>query len=340
MTSAMPSSRTIRLGTRTSALATAQSGTIARALERAAAAAGERVRVELVPVRTQGDVDPSSLASLGGTGAFAAALRMAVLDGRCDLAVHSFKDLPTAPVDGLRIWAVPQRDDPFDALCARNGWDLDDLPRGARVGTGSPRRAAQLLLRRPDLRIVDIRGNVPTRLSRVLGAGVWPDGPLGVRRPDLDGVVLAMAGLIRLGLTAHVTEAFDEDVMLPAAAQGALAVEARIDADPLLTSLLATLDHAVTRAEVVAERAVMEGLEAGCAAPVGVLAQVDERGLLLDAAVISVKGTEAVRSRLRITDLDGAEALGHRIASDLLGYGAGDVADLRATKPHRPEAGQ
>ncbi|WP_366180795.1 hydroxymethylbilane synthase [Actinomyces timonensis] len=340
MASAMPASRTIRLGTRASALARAQSGTIARALERAAAAAGERVGVKLVPVRTQGDVDPSSLASLGGVGAFAAALRLALLDGQCDLAVHSFKDLPTAPVDGLRVWAVPQREDPFDALCARDGWGLDDLPREARVGTGSPRRAAQLLLRRPDLRIIDIRGNVPTRLSRVLGAEVWPDGPLGARQPDLDGVVLAMAGLRRLGLTGHVTEAFDEGVMLPAAAQGALAVEARVDADPLLTSLLATLDHAETRAEAVAERAVMEGLEAGCAAPVGALAQVDERGLRLDAAVISVKGTEAVRSRLRASNLDDAEALGHRAASDLLGRGAGDVADLRATKPRRSEAGQ
>ncbi|WP_159718766.1 hydroxymethylbilane synthase [Actinomyces marmotae] len=340
MTSAMPASRTIRLGTRASALATAQSGMIARALEEAAAAAGERVGVELVPVRTQGDVDPSSLARLGGVGAFAAALRMALLDGHCDLAVHSFKDLPTAPVDGLRVWAVPRREDPFDALCARNGWGLDDLPRGARVGTGSPRRAAQLLLRRPDLRIVDIRGNVPTRLSRVLGAGVWPDGPLGARQPDLDGVVLAMAGLNRLGLTAHVTEAFDEDVMLPAAAQGALAVEARIDADPLLTSLLTTLDHAATRAEAVAERAVMGGLEAGCAAPVGALARADERGLVLYAAVISVRGTETVRSRLRTTDLGDAEALGHRVASELLAQGAGGIADLRATKPHRSEAGQ
>ena len=340
MTSAMPSSRTIRLGTRASALATAQSGMVARALESAATAAGERVRVELVPVRTQGDVDPSSLASMGGVGAFAAALRMAVLNGQCDVAVHSYKDLPTEPVDGLRVWAVPKRDDPFDALCARNGWDVDDLPRKARVGTGSPRRAAQLLLRRPDLRIIDIRGNVPTRLSRVLGSRVWSDGPLGVSRPDLDGVVVAMAGLMRLGLTGYVTEPFDEETMLPAAAQGALAVEARIDADPLLTSLLTALDHPETRAEVVAERAVMEGLEAGCAAPVGVYAQVTERGLALDAAVIAVNGTQAVRSRLRIPDISGAEALGHRIASDLLGYGAGDVADLHATKPPRTEAGR
>lgn len=335
MTSARPSPKTIRVGTRGSALARAQSGMIARALESAAAAAGEPVGVELVPVRTRGDVDASSLAGLGGVGAFAAALRLAVLNGQCDLAVHSFKDLPTAPVRGLRVWATPKREDPRDALCGRNGMDLDDLPRGARVGTGSPRRAAQLLLRRPDLQIVDIRGNVPTRLSRVAGTGVWPDGPLGARRPELDAVVLAMAGLLRLGLADRVTEAFDEDVMLPAASQGALAVEARADADPFLASLLTGLDHAATRAEVTAERALMEGLGAGCAAPVGVLAQVDERGLLLDAAVIALSGSEAVRSRLRIPDTRDAEALGHRLASDLLGYGAGDVADLHATKPHR-----
>ncbi|MGP1498459.1 MAG: hydroxymethylbilane synthase, partial [Schaalia odontolytica] len=158
--------RTFVLGTRGSRLALAQSTTVARAIKEAGARLGEDVRVNLEVVRTHGDVSAAPLAALGGVGVFAAQLRLALLGGECDLAVHSFKDLPTAPTPGLRIAAVPQREDPRDALCAADGETLSSLPAGALVGTGSPRRAAQVLAARPDLRVCDLRGNVPTRLSR------------------------------------------------------------------------------------------------------------------------------------------------------------------------------
>lgn len=201
------SAHTVRLGTRGSALAVAQSTQVARAIAAASRRIGADLEVELVEIRTRGDVDATPLTRLGGVGVFAAALREALLEGACDLAVHSCKDLPTAPVPGLRIAAMPAREDSRDALCAAGGATLADLPRGARVGTGSPRRAAQLLAVRPDLEVVPVRGNVPTRLSRVVGSVVGADGPLGaVREPDLDAVVLALAGLRRLGLDAYATQ--------------------------------------------------------------------------------------------------------------------------------------
>jgi hydroxymethylbilane synthase len=200
----------IRLGTRASALATTQSGLVARRLEELTGRP-----VELVRIRTEGDVRTGSLASLGGTGVFVTALREALLDGRCDVAVHSLKDLPTTPAPDL-TFVTPEREDPRDALCARDGLTLATLPRGGRVGTGSPRRAAQIRAARPDLDVVDIRGNVGTRLDRALG----PDA-------DLDAVVLAYAGLARLGRTEVISEVLDVDVVAPAPGQGALAVEVR-----------------------------------------------------------------------------------------------------------------
>ena len=169
---------------------------------------------ELVRVKTEGDINTGPLAAIGGTGIFVTAVRAALADGRVDVIVHSFKDLPTAPAPGLSLAAVPTRENPFDALCARDGLTLDTLPSGARIGTGSPRRVAQLLRRRPDLRVEPVRGNVDTRLRLV------SDG-------DLDAVVLAVAGLTRLDRTGAITETFGPDVMLPAPAQGALAVECR-----------------------------------------------------------------------------------------------------------------
>ncbi len=220
---------------------------------------GLGAEVELVPVKTLGDVSTAPLSSLGGVGVFVAAVREAVLTGVCDLAVHSLKDLPTTPADGLTLGAIPEREDPRDALCARDGLGLWGLPRGARVGTGSPRRAAQLRAVRWDLEVVDIRGNVDTRLSRV-GA-------------DLDAVVLAAAGLNRLGRADAITEFFEPDVLVPAPAQGALALECRSDHTELL-ELLARLDHAPTRVAVEAERELMRLVEAGCAAPFGALAEI------------------------------------------------------------------
>lgn len=384
---------TVRLGTRASALALAQSRMVARDLRAAAARTGAVLRIELVTVRTRGDVDPTALARLGGAGVFAAALRKALLDGECDLAVHSFKDLPTADAPGLVVAAVPAREDPRDALClrppgragsggradrgpgaGRAGADhstaaadptglggLTGLRPGARVGTGSPRRAAQLLSIRPDLEIVEIRGNVPTRLARVVGSVVSPDGPMGaVREPDLDAVVLALAGLRRLGLEAYASRilaaapagparsagADPGPVMVPAPAQGALAVETREDVATRLPGLavaLAALDDPPTRAAVTAERSLMAHLGAGCAAPVGALARPDDGGgsggdgggdgsaarLRLDALVASLDGARRLVVREAGSARE-AEALGARAARSLLEAGAAGIADLRA----------
>ena len=345
-----PAARTVRLGTRGSALAITQSGLVAHMIAQRAAELGLDLAVKIVEIRTQGDVDPSALTRLGGIGAFATALREALLDGDCDLAVHSFKDLPTAPAPGLRIAAAPLREDPRDALCTVGGADgrrLSELAPGARIGTGSPRRAAQLLAARPDLRIVPMRGNVPTRLSRVLGRGVREDGPMGAaREPDLDGVVLALAGLRRLELGGHVSEILPAgtgtgpSVMVPAAGQGALAVETREDLereDPELAQVLTHIDSPGTRAAVTAERAVLARLGAGCAAPVGVLAAPAVAGgdtLRLEAVVASLDGRTVVRESA-MAHLDEAGALGERVAQALLAAGATRVADLRAGAPVR-----
>lgn len=316
----------LRLGTRASRLALAQSGLVARDIERVAATRGTPVRVELVRVTTHGDTTAAPLRALGGVGVFVARLRQAVLSGECDVAVHSAKDLPVAPAPGLTCAAVPLREDVRDVLCARGGLDLAGLPAGARVGTGSPRRAAQLVAMRPDLHIVDLRGNVPTRLAHV--------------GDDLDAVVLAAAGLRRLGLTGSITQYLDPSDMVPAAAQGALAVEVRSDADPALVDLVAALDHAPSRLAITAERALMRALGVGCAAPVGALALVGPGGTLtLRASVSPADGGPALRrslSALLPTDEGGpasrrcAEALGEALAGDLVHAGAEDLVDLHA----------
>ena len=220
--------------------------------------------VEIVGVTTLGDVSRAQLTQIGGTGVFVSALREALLGGEVDLAVHSLKDLPTGPAAGVVLAAVPSRDDPRDALVARDGAKLADLPSGARIGTGSPRRAAQLLGLRADLRCVPIRGNANTRLGKV------GDG-------ELDGVVLAYAGLARIGYANTVTQVFEPDEMLPAPGQGALAVECR-DGEPELAALLATVTDQASLAAVTAERSLLEALEAGCSAPVGAYAAVAPAG--------------------------------------------------------------
>ena len=293
MTTTGTGSQRLRLGTRGSRLALTQSGQVAEALMAAggggaAAVAGKAsegssgLGIDLVTVRTDGDGDRTPLRQLGGVGVFAARLRHALLDGEVDLVVHSFKDLPTQPVEGLEVICVPAREDPRDALCARDGLTLADLPEGARVGTGSPRRAAQLLAARPDLEVVDLRGNVPTRLARVRGlevVGVGTDEPVAPSRADaagdLDAVVLALSGLRRLGLEHCASEVLDLETMLPAPAQGALAVEARAGEDSVeLARAVAALDDEPTRLAVTAERALMARLGAGCAAPVGAWAHL------------------------------------------------------------------
>jgi len=313
----------VRIGTRASALALTQTGHVADAL-----AAAADLAVETVRVRTDGDRLTGSLSSLGGTGVFVTALRDALLDGRCDVAVHSLKDLPTGDADGLVLGAVPVREDPRDALCARDGLTLAQLPEGASVGTGSPRRAAQLLAARPDLHVVDIRGNVDTRLGRVAGSS----GP-----GDLDAVVLARAGLARLGRLEAVTDLFVEATMLPAPGQGALAIEVRADLDPSseLAGALALLHHEPTHLAVVAERALLGRLEAGCAAPIGAIGVLAGDQLSLEAVVVRTDGTQSLRRTATTTLGDdpvaAARALGADLATTLLADGAAHLADLGVT---------
>lgn len=300
--------RVLRVGTRGSALALAQSGDVARAL---AAAAG--ARAELVRVKTEGDVNQGPLASIGGTGVFVGAVRSALLADRVDVVVHSHKDLPTAPADGIVVAAVPQREDVRDALCARGGLTLQALPERARVGTGSPRRAAQLLRQRPDLVVVPVRGNVDTRL-RLVSSG------------DLDAVVLAAAGLNRMGRQAAVTELLSPDAMLPAPGQGALAVECRtLDArNAWYAAALRTLDDPASDVAVRAERSLLEAVEAGCIAPVGALATVAEDAVTLTAAVLAADGRDEIRGTFTGSIADPV-TLGRELAAQLLSRGAGQL---------------
>lgn len=244
---------TLRLGTRRSPMAIAQSGDVARLITRRTGRA-----VDLVGITSFGDVSKEHLTQIGGTGVFVSSLRESLLRGDVDFAVHSLKDLPTGVAAGITLAAIPPRDDPRDALVGAGGAKLADLPAGARIGTGSPRRAQQLRLLRSDITCLPIRGNANTRLAKV-------------RDGEFDAVVLAYAGLARIGLTDLVTEIFEPDAMVPAPGQGALAVEC-LTADTELAALLASVDHAPTRAAVTAERSLLAGLEAGCSAPVGAYA--------------------------------------------------------------------
>lgn len=300
----------IRVGTRASNLAQTQTGTVVDAL------AETGLAVQTVPMTSDGDRTRASLASLGGTGVFAANLRRALLAGECDAVVHSLKDLPTTPHPGLRIAATPAREDPRDALCARDGLTLATLPEGARVGTGSPRRAAQLRTRRPDLQVSDIRGNVETRLGFVTSG-------------ELDAVVLAAAGLHRVDRAEAITEYLDLADWPTAPGQGVLAVEVREEEDraDLLTALEQVHDPAAWAA-VTAERAVLATLEAGCAAPVAAHATAGEV-LALHAAAYHPTQAQSLRADgSEILDdaapFQTATALGQRLADELLEAGAGE----------------
>jgi hydroxymethylbilane synthase len=266
-------------------------------------------QVEIVGVTTLGDVSRAQLTQIGGTGVFVSALREALLGGEVDLAVHSLKDLPTGPAAGIVLAAVPVRDDPRDALVARDGAKLADLPAGARIGTGSLRRAAQLLGLRGDLRCVPIRGNAGTRLGKV------DEG-------ELDGVVLACAGLARLGSLNAVTQVFEPEEMLPAPGQGALAVECR-DGEPGLAALLGAVSDQASLAAVTAERSLLEALEAGCHAPVGAYA-AGAGQLRMQAAVMSPDGRRVLRAHGG-APAAGAWRLGRDLAAELLRTGASDL---------------
>ena len=299
----------IRIGTRGSLLARTQTQQVADALSRATGR-----QTELVLVKTEGDVSDRPLADFGGTGVFVSALREALLSGEVDLAVHSLKDLPTAAAEGIALAAVPQREDPRDALVARDGLTLGELPAGSRVGTGAPRRVAQLAALGLGLELVGVRGNVDTRLGKVAGG-------------ELDAVVLARAGLARLGRAEEATEVLDPLQVLPAPGQGALAVECRAGSD-LAAVVRDALDDPRTRACVEAERTVLAVLEAGCSAPVGALAEVAEGEggdeLWIRAVALSPDG--AVSVRRSATGLpDRASEVGRALAEEMLADGASEL---------------
>jgi hydroxymethylbilane synthase len=301
----------VRVGTRRSLLATTQSGHVADMVR------GLGLTTELVEITTDGDRSQASGAPLAGsssTGVFVSALRDALLAGEVDLAVHSLKDLPTYPCEGVTLVVVPPREDPRDVVVARDGLTLGELPVGSRVGTGSPRRAAQLHALGLGLEVVGIRGNVDTRIRTV-------------RDGQLDAVVLARAGLARIDRLTEATEVLDPLQMLPAPGQGALAVECRSD-DAALIAALAVLDDPRTRAAVDAERAVLATLEGGCSAPIGALAEVvegeDEEELWVRAIALSPDGALSVRMSATGSPAD-AHGVGARLGEEMLADGAGQL---------------
>lgn len=298
---------TLRLGSRRSPMAIAQSRQVAGMIT-------ERTgrQVEIVGMTTLGDVSRAQLTQIGGTGVFVSALREALLRGELDLAVHSLKDLPTGAAAGIVLAAVPLRDDPRDALVTRDGAKLADLPAGARIGTGSPRRAAQLLGLHGDLRCVPIRGNAHTRLAKV-------------DHGELDGVVLACAGLARIGYASAISQVFEPEEMLPAPGQGALAVECR-DGEPELAALLATVTDHASMAAVTAERSLLEALAAGCSTLVGAYAAGTGQ-LWMRAAVMSTGGSRVLRAHGSAPYGD-ARRLGRDLAAELLRAGASDLISV------------
>lgn len=292
----------LRIGTRGSALARWQAENVRSQL------AAIRADAELVLIRTTGDRDSeSSLRNIGGKGVFIKEIEDALLDGRVDLAVHSMKDVPTELPSGLVLAAVCERADVRDALVSRGVLDFEQLPQGARVGTTSLRRQAQLRLQRPDLQMVELRGNVDTRLAKVA-------------RGDCDAIVLAKAGLDRLGMADRITEVLSTDICLPAAGQGAVGIEAR-DSDAELLRILRKLNHNATQVAVEAERAVLGGLQGGCQVPVGVWAREEGRKFVIEACVLAPDGSESMRVR-RVGMVRDADDLAREVTSALLNGGA------------------
>ncbi|MEU6403733.1 hydroxymethylbilane synthase [Streptomyces sp. NPDC046985] len=331
--------KALRLGTRRSRLAMAQSGQVADAVSQVTGRP-----VELVEITTYGDVSREHLAQIGGTGVFVAALREALLRGEVDFAVHSLKDLPTAQPDDLVLAAIPEREDPRDVVVARDALKFTDLPRGARIGTGAPRRMAQLnayaRAHGLDIETVPIRGNVDTRIGFV-------------RDGELDAVVLAAAGLNRIGRSDEVTDFLSVDTILPAPGQGALAIECRAGntaPDAELIAALAGLDDPFTRAAVTAERSLLAALEAGCSAPVGALADLPPFSAPLERGDPQADGQNVKEMRLRgvVGTTDGsalvqmsttgpvpqthdeATAFGRELAADMLAQGAAGLMGERA----------
>jgi hydroxymethylbilane synthase len=320
MTHTAKKPQTLRLGTRGSRLALVQAEWTSARLR----ALGQPV--ELVEITTRADRDAAApLSSFGGTGLFTKEIQRALLAGEVDFVVHSMKDLPTEPVAGLTLAAVPLRESVADAFVATKANSLEELAQGAVIGTGSLRRQAQLRHLRPDLRIVDVRGNVDTRL-RKLDAG------------EFDALVLAEAGLRRLGAANRITQRLSPPTMLPAVGQGALAIECRTD-DTATRQMLAQLDDAETRAAVLAERALLARLRGGCLAPVGAWGRMENGRLRLSAVVLSADGQRKLEAEDASVSADAerAEALGRTVAEALLAQGAGEII-AAARKPRRGES--
>jgi hydroxymethylbilane synthase len=292
----------LRLGTRASALARWQAEWVAAQLRQ------RGIEVELTPIATTGDRRREALDAIGGQGLFTKEIQLALVDGRIDLAVHSLKDLPTAEPPELCLAAVPERAPVGDVLISADGRSLEALARGARIGTGSPRRRAQLLYVRPDLHMNDIRGNVDTRVRKL-------------REGQYDAIVLAEAGLARLGLAGEITQHIPLEIVLPAVGQGALALEARAD-DAAVRAATAPLDHQPTHAAVLAERALMATLQGGCTAPVAALGSVEGDRLTLVGRVVGLDGAKLLEAR-RTGSVADADALGRAVAEVLLAQGAG-----------------
>jgi hydroxymethylbilane synthase len=310
----------LRIGTRASALARWQAESVRAQLAALGCAA------ELVLMRTSGDRDRATpLPLLGGKGVFTKEIEDALLENRVDLAVHSMKDLPTRLPAGLVVAAICRREDVRDVLVSRSGLGLDRLPHGARLGTSSLRRQAQLRHRRPDLEMVSLRGNVDTRLAKVA-------------RGDCDAVVLAKAGLDRLGLSDRITEVLSPEVCLPAAGQGAIGVETRAPAgadDGQVHRAIAPLDHAETRLAVEAERAVLAALGSGCDVPLGVWARQESGELVVEACVLAPDGSDTVRVRRTGTPGD-SQSLARDVAAALLDGGASRLLALGGRSLGRP----
>ena len=301
--------RYFRLGTRGSPLAQWQANWVAAQLQQ------HGVPVELVNITTSGDRQQAAATPLVGTGVFTKEIQRELLAGRIDLAVHSLKDLPTEPAPGLVLAAVPQRAAVADVLVSERFASVDLLPPGAVIGTGSFRRRAQLLHYRNDLEMRDIRGNVDTRLRKL-------------REGHYEAIILAQAGLERLGLAQHITQVLPPDLMLPAVGQGALGIETRED-DAATRAALAVLDHAPTHAAVVAERAMMATLHGGCLAPVAAWGRIEGEQLHLTGRVLDPAGTQKLEAAMS-SAADDAQSLGQRVADVLLQQGAAElIAECR-----------
>jgi len=295
------------IGSRGSALALWQTGFTKSALEERFP--GNRFDIKII--KTKGDrILDTALSKIGDKGLFTKEIETALLNREIDLAVHSLKDLPTAQPEGLRIGAVSARETPNDVLISKNFSSIEDLPAGARVATGSLRRRSQLLAFRPDLEIVEIRGNVPTRIEKFLAS-------------DLDAMILAYAGVHRLGLDAHIRQTIPTEILLPAVGQGVMAVEIR-ERDEEIAAMLASINDSQTADRITAERAFLRRLEGGCQVPIGAFAQVKPNGLYLDAMVGAVDGSVTFRKEMRGAKAN-PEKLGQKLAKDLLKAGAAAI---------------